>query len=184
MVFNRRALSAGLLLILMLIFYLVLLNVTPSGAQTGGGITVNNRVTAQICQNVANIIVDNSQTQNATVSEVDDQLVVEISQKLNVSPTVVQTCIQRIANKDHKVDRAGGDRDDGNVAVGEAIIVEDGDITDEITDEITDKVIDTAPNKPLPFTGGWPVYLMVASFVLAGAGLLGVGLGIGRRRRR
>jgi hypothetical protein len=40
------------------------------------------------------------------------------------------------------------------------------------------------PKKPLPPTGGWPVYGTVAGFVLAGAGLLGLGVAINRNRPR
>jgi hypothetical protein len=40
------------------------------------------------------------------------------------------------------------------------------------------------PKKPLPPTGGWPVYGMVAGFVIAGAGLLGVGIAINRNGPR
>jgi Excalibur calcium-binding domain len=40
------------------------------------------------------------------------------------------------------------------------------------------------PAKPLPPTGGWPVYGTVMGFVLAGAGLLMLGFGINRRTPR
>lgn len=40
------------------------------------------------------------------------------------------------------------------------------------------------PNKPLPPTGGLPVYGMVAGSVLAGVSLLGLGIGIRRGQRR
>jgi hypothetical protein len=40
------------------------------------------------------------------------------------------------------------------------------------------------PKKPLPPTGGWPVYGMVAGFILAGAGLLGLGIAINRNGPR
>ena len=40
------------------------------------------------------------------------------------------------------------------------------------------------PNKPLPPTGGLPVYGMVAGSILAGASLLGLGIGIRRGQRR
>jgi hypothetical protein len=40
------------------------------------------------------------------------------------------------------------------------------------------------PNKPLPPTGGLPVYGMVAGSIIAGAGLLGLGIGIRRGQRR
>ena len=48
-----------------------------------------------------------------------------------------------------------------------------------------DKVIaKTVPKRPLPPTGGLPVYAMVAGFVLTGTGLLGAGLVVRRGRRR
>lgn len=42
---------------------------------------------------------------------------------------------------------------------------------------------ETIPPKPLPPTGGWSVYALVASSILAGAGLLGFRLGIWRGRQ-
>lgn len=50
-------------------------------------------------------------------------------------------------------------------------------------DRDNDVIRNTIPNKPLPPTGGWPVYALVASSILAGAGLLGFRLGIWRGRR-
>ncbi len=38
----------------------------------------------------------------------------------------------------------------------------------------------TIPQKPLPPTGGWPVYALVASSIFAGMGLLGIRIGIRR----
>jgi hypothetical protein len=46
------------------------------------------------------------------------------------------------------------------------------------------KPIVNIPKKPLPPTGGLPVYGTVAGFVLVGAGLLGLGVGIRRGQRR
>ncbi len=40
------------------------------------------------------------------------------------------------------------------------------------------------PRKPLPPSGGPPVYGVVASFILAGTGLLALGIGIRRGLRR
>ena len=40
------------------------------------------------------------------------------------------------------------------------------------------------PKKKLPPSGGLPVYGVVASFILAGAGLLALGYGVRRGRRR
>ncbi len=45
------------------------------------------------------------------------------------------------------------------------------------------EVIINIPRKPLPPTGGLPVYVMVTSSVLAGSGLLGLGIMIHRRPR-
>ena len=44
-------------------------------------------------------------------------------------------------------------------------------------------ITNTIPNKPLPPTGGWPVKALVAGFILSGAGLLGLRLGIWHGRR-
>ena len=40
------------------------------------------------------------------------------------------------------------------------------------------------PKKKLPPSGGLPVYGVVATFILAGAGLLALGYGVRRGRRR
>lgn len=51
--------------------------------------------------------------------------------------------------------------------------------------ERSDKVIrSTVPNKPLPPTGGLPVYVMVTGSILAGTCLLGLGLVVRRGPRR
>ena len=50
--------------------------------------------------------------------------------------------------------------------------------------EPTDVIRSTIPNKPLPPTGGLPISVVVSGFVLAGAGLLALGLGVRRGRRR
>ncbi len=55
---------------------------------------------------------------------------------------------------------------------------------DVIIREPTRPAIINIPRKPLPPTGGLPVYGMVAGSILAGAGLLGLGIGIRRERRR
>ncbi len=50
--------------------------------------------------------------------------------------------------------------------------------------EPTDVVLETIPNKPLPPTGGLPISVVVAGFILTGAGLVALGLGMRRGRRR
>jgi hypothetical protein len=71
--------------------------------------------------------------------------------------------------------------------------VPDGEITlqdDEDLREIIDKPVNreptviNIPNKPLPPTGGFPVYGMIAGSILAGAGLLGLGISVRRGQRR
>ena len=119
MVLGRRELSAILLAIIAIVFYLVLLATTPSGAQTGGNTT--NQITTQT-------IVPNP-----------------------VNPSN-QGGVTAIANPPRKPQR--------------------------------ERSIINVPNKPLPPSGGLPVYLIVASSVLAGAGLLALGLAIRRGARR
>ena len=82
---------------------------------------------------------------------------------------------------------------------GDQTIIEDQFIDEEITvqedeDRQEEVIIDkprrreptviNIPNKPLPPTGGLPVYGMVAGSILAGASLLGLGVGIRRGQRR
>ena len=95
-----------------------------------------------------------------------------------------------------------GDNDvtTGDLTVVEDVIVDDQFIEDEITviedddnlreDVIIDKpnnrepTVINIPNKPLPPTGGFPVYGMIVGSILAGAGLLGLGIGVRRGQRR
>ena len=49
--------------------------------------------------------------------------------------------------------------------------------------EVIEEIINV-PRKPLPPSGGLPVYGMVAGFILTGTGLLALGIGIRRRLRR
>jgi hypothetical protein len=69
----------------------------------------------------------------------------------------------------------------------EDVEIEDDPIRNNITIEgkpPREQNIINIPRKPLPPTGGWPVYSVVAGFVLTGASLLMLGFGIGRRRPR
>ena len=82
----------------------------------------------------------------------------------------------------------------------EDVIEDDNGIIDEITvfeddDNLREEVIIdkpnnreptviNIPNKPLPPTGGFPVYGMIAGSILAGAGLLGLGIGVRRGQQR
>lgn len=85
---------------------------------------------------------------------------------------------------------------DGTTDVDQNITIDD---IEEITvDEITEQedkdlqediiarepTVINIPRKPLPPTGGLPVYATVAGFILAGTGLLTLGVGIRRGQRR
>jgi hypothetical protein len=82
-----------------------------------------------------------------------------------------------------------GDTTNGDETIIIDEITED-DTIDIIEDDITEDriarepTIINIPRKPLPPTGGWPVYGTVMGFVLTGAGLLMLGFGINRRTPR
>ena len=113
MVLGRKELSAILLALGAIVFYLILLSATPSGAQTGGATTNINIITNQTPSN--------------------------------------QGGVTAIANPPRRPQR--------------------------------EKSIINIPKKPLPPSGGLPVYGVVASSVLAGVGLLALGLLIRRGSR-
>jgi hypothetical protein len=110
---GRRELSAILLAILALVFYLVLLSTVPSGAETGG---------------------DTTDGEESVI--IDDEITVQ----------------------------------------------EDEDFQEDIS--VREPTITNIPRKPLPPTGGWPVYATVAVFILTGTGLLALGVEIRRGQRR
>ena len=133
---------------------------TNSNEQTVGGETVAVGDT------------DNDQTVTVTPNQVT-----QIAQELNISPTIVQQCIQQNAGRDAiiiiddggkhhggKHDRDDGKRHDGKVA-GERIFDDGKRIFDDgkqfggkVAGERTvDVILETIPRKPLPNTGGSPV---------------------------
>lgn len=123
----------------------------------------------------------------------------ELSAVLLVFGVVISVYMALLASP---ISAQNGDNDvtNGDLTVIEDVIIDDQFIEDEITviedDEdlreevIIDKpsnrepTVINIPNKPLPPTGGFPVYGMIAGSILAGAGLLGLGIGVGRGRRR
>ena len=111
MVLSRKELGAILLALGAIVFYLILLSATPSGAQTGG-LTTNST------------IITNPTPNN-------------------------RGGVTAIANPPRR-----------------------------------EKSVINIPRKPLPPSGGLPVYGVVASSVLAGAGLLTLGVLIRRGSRR
>ena len=123
MVLGRRELSAIVLAIVAILFYLVLLSTTPSGAQTSGSQTILTGV---------------------TLNQVT-------TQTINPTPSN-QGGVTAIARPPRRPPR--------------------------------ERTIINVPGRPLPPSGGLPVYGIVASSVLMGAGLLALGLVIRRGTRR
>jgi LPXTG-motif cell wall-anchored protein len=146
-----------------------------------GDVIIDDRSQTNVCENVVNIIledvqnpvVDNDQNANVTsnqsntqtatgnnsneqVVEVSQEQVVEIAQELNVSPVIVQQCIQQNAGRDAIiVIDDGGKRHDGGKHRG-------GKVFDEhsgagVAGGSTDVILETIPDKRLPNTGGSPV---------------------------
>ncbi len=91
---------------------------------------------------------------NAVVVGVSQEQVVNIAQELNVSPEIVQTCIQ--AGRDNIIVREG-DRfvivDRKFLEEKDIVKVED-DRRGRVAAERTDVLLHTVPRKPLPNTGG------------------------------
>ena len=148
-----------------------------------GNVNIDDRGQENVCNQVVNIILEDVQnndvnnTQYADVDvinrpddpvgvaedevssdgqavEVTQEQVVDIDQELNVSPTIVQTCIQQNAGRDAilVIDDGGKhhDRDDGKHHGGNVA-------GDRVAGERTDVILETIPRKALPNTGGSPV---------------------------
>jgi hypothetical protein len=112
-VVGRRELSAILLAVIALVFYLVLLSTMPSSAQTGDDTT-----------NGDNITIEDFFEEDITEDDIFEE-------DIRKEPTIINI-----------------------------------------------------PRKPLPPTGGLPVYATVAGSILAGTALLALGVGIRRGQRR
>ncbi len=90
---------------------------------------------------------------NTVAVEVSQDQIVDIAQELNVSPEIVQTCIQ--AGRDNIIIREG----DKFVIVDREFLEKDivkveGDRHGRVAAERTDVLLHTVPRKPLPNTGG------------------------------
>ncbi len=94
-------------------------------------------------------------------------------------------------------DCTGTTQNDQDVTDGELTeeVLVDEELTEDLQEDVIieepttreqsrNKPVVNIPNKPLPPTGGLPVYGTVAGFILVGAGLLGLGVGIRRGQRR
>ncbi len=75
----------------------------------------------------------------------------DIAQELNISPVIVQQCIQQNAGRDAIIVIGdGGKHDDGKHQGGKVA-------GDRVAGERTDVILETIPRKDLPNTGGSPV---------------------------
>ena len=178
-------------------FVLTALFNSPAQAQTvisGDNNNVDDRDQANVCRNVVNIFVEN--VQNPTVDNsrtggdvnVDnDQVVsgdgnsneqvVDIAQELNISPVIVQQCIQQNAGRDIIVVSDSNDDNDNDNSVN--------DVDDEDPIEKPSDVLDEITTNDLPNTGGSSFFARGSTLVMGffGMALLALPL-IGARRER
>lgn len=222
---GRRGLSAGLLAIAGLVFYMVSLAAASSGAQTDGSgppagtqVTTENPDNPSSPPNLFTIPVADCTVANTSASvTLDDgdgtQGRVVDGQGVEITATANQIRIEILNDGDTFSDVAefpdpndeafdtGGDdetvvtstgitcADSGSTGQDQNNQVDEASQNDVSTPERTrrerrDRVMrNTIPRKPLPPTGGLPVYLMVSGTVLAGTGLVGLGLVIRRMQR-
>lgn len=224
MVLGRRELGAILLGIVAIVFYLVLLSATPSGAQSGGdcpgaqeidSFTGNgNQSTApfQTSSNpfrvsyettsedpsgflsisvtaqggdfsVENASQEGTGTGQTFVNEPAGSYFLEIV-AVGVDYTItVENCTGGGNNNgngttsgNNNQNRTQYDNNNNNNQNGNQTTPDQNPPNQQPR---TQQVINV-PNKPLPPSGGLPVYSVVAGFVLTGAGLLALGFGIRR----
>lgn len=139
-VFGRRGFGASLAMFGTMLLLTGLLAVPALGQQNTGGIQYDDD--EAICQAVINLVLNTVQNNE---NNGNDQYVNDISQELNISPSIVQECVE-----DGLEEANSGDQYDQGV---------------EITNIIN------VPDKDLPETGGPPLLGILFS-VVAGAGLL------------
>ena len=161
------------------LFVVLLLFASAVGAQ--------NRDARQSCTIVVSVI-NNSQYINIDNAR-RAQVVQYISQEFNISPRIVQACVQEI--------REGGDNGNNNDTTTEDTTTGDTTTGDTTTDteattgettaatgeQTQDVIAGTIPDKPLPDTGGLHLLGLAAlglASVVAGASALRAGT---RRRR-
>ena len=197
--------------------YLVLLAGPISAQNGGGTtedrgdrIDIDDRDQTNVCNNVVNIIVedvqnpdvdvDNDQAVSGPVSggvsadasneqvvEVSNEQVVEVAQELNISPVIVQQCIQQNAGRDAIIvaddnDNNNDDNDNNNSSGGTG----DKKDPDNLTPvEKPSNVLNEVTTKDLPNTGGFSfVTRGTALMVVFGVALLVLRLVAARRESR
>ncbi len=220
MVLGRRELSAILLAVAAILFYLVLLSTTPSEAQdsncpgaeevdtftgtgdrqtapfeiTGNVFQVTSEVTATGDPDFLFFSISVRDENGDTVTTIDQEQPGTESSFVNEGPGQFFLDILA-ANAEYTItveDCTGTDQNNGNQTTQNQT-TRNPTTQNQITDrndspqrqrrpqrERTRDVINV-PNRPLPPSGGLPVYGVVGGFVLAGAGLLALGVVIRRR---
>jgi hypothetical protein len=130
----------------------------------------------QVCSIIINII-DNDQyasQRGAAFFQYNSEFIQFISQRLNISPRVVQNCIQNIErNDDRDNDDDNDDNNGGGGGQAGAAGGGPGGIADIAGEDFQlhrgDAVLsDTIPEGVLPFTGGPPLFGFVLLLVAAG----------------
>lgn len=190
--------------------YLVLLagpiSAQNGGSTTGDRgdrIDIDDRDQTNVCNNVVNIIVEdvqnpdvdvnNEQVVSGTVSgdvsadasneqvvEVSNEQVVEVAQELNVSPVIVQQCIQQNAGRDAIIIIEDADNNNSSGGTG------DKKDPDSLTPtKKPSNVLNEITTKDLPNTGGFSfVTRGTALMVVFGVALLALRLVAARRESR
>ena len=217
---DRRTVSACLLGLAAIVFYLILLTSTPSGAQTGGTTTSSNCPGAR----VVNTTTGTGNKQSPVFGITGTSFLISVqSEATSQDPQLAGVTVfvypqgetvnfvtdfsVEGGNDDSSVVNAGPGRFYLRVVaanVDYTITVEDctgsgGGGTTQTNQSnqggVTaianppgkpqrERSIINVPNRPLPPSGGLPVYGVVTGFVLTGAGLLALGLVIWRGSRR
>ncbi|CAN5572644.1 hypothetical protein BH24ACT22_BH24ACT22_11690 [soil metagenome] len=144
MVFDRKVFGAFAAMVGAVLLLTVLLATPALGQVEVGGQYDNDDA---LCQAVINIILNNNQGNQS------DQYVNNISQELDISPSIVQECVEGEFGDDDPDNGENGDDDgDGELVVAGATIID-------------------VPSKELPKTGGISPLIFALS-ILAGSGLL------------
>ena len=161
-----------------------------------------NQVVTIVNEDVQNNDVDNSQddeaaiddqeavdpadpTDGLTVDEVTDEQIVDIAQELNVSPVIVQTCIQQNAGRDANINSNNAEENiDEEFDDEEVVIEEESDDGTVAGDQYggAGVIEESIPDKLLPNTGGVSPFAVLTAlgFALLLAGL-SAGYAVARR---
>jgi hypothetical protein len=173
-VLGRRELSAILLTLAAIVFYLVLLSASPSSARD------LNCSDFQF-QEDAQAVLDQDPSDPNNLDANNDGVACESLPRRGGNSTVANltgvTVNQAPTTNSTGVTRNSSNRGGATASAGGAKASANSGRKKEPT-------VVNVPNKPLPPSGGLPVYAVVAASALTGAGLLALGLVIRRGARR